>query len=84
MIVKTEFHTSFVQTAVLYSLFSVTINVATVLTLNVKCQRFGMYKDQYISVGNPALVVFRSSGSPTVPSNSPPSPQTPQLGNFEQ
>jgi len=59
MIVKTEFHTSFVQTAVLYPSFSVTTNVATISTLNVNCQRFGMDTDQYISVGDPDLVVFR-------------------------
>jgi len=42
-----EFHSSFIQTAVyiLYPLFSVTTNVAIVLTLNVKCQRFGMDTD---------------------------------------
>ena len=89
MIVKTEFHTSFEQTAVLYTLFSVTTNVATLSTLNVKCQRFGMDTDLYIyiyihtSVGNPDLVVFRSSGKPRVPSNSP-LLQTPQLSNFEK
>ena len=47
MIVKTEFHNSFVQTAVLYPLFSVTTNVTNVSTLNVKCQRFGMDTDRY-------------------------------------
>jgi len=52
MIVKMEFHTYFVQTAVLYPLFSVTTNVASVSTLTVKCQWFGMDTDQYISVGN--------------------------------
>lgn len=75
MIVKTEFHNSSVQTAVLYPLFSATTNVANVSTLNVKCQRFGMDTDRYISVRNCNLVLFRSSGTPTVPSNSPPSPK---------
>jgi hypothetical protein len=41
-----------------------------------------MDTDQYISVGNPDLVVVISSGQPTVPSNS--TPQTPQLGTFEK
>ena len=83
MILKTEFHTSFEQTAVLHTLCSVTTNVATVSTLNVKYQRFVMDTSIYISVGNPDLVVFRSSSKPRVPSNSP-LLQTPQLSNFEK
>jgi len=59
MIVKTEFHTSFIQTAVLHPLFSVTTNLATVSTLHVKCQQFGMDVDRYITVGNPDLLVVR-------------------------
>ena len=57
MIVKAQFHTSFVQTAVLNPFSSVTTNVATVSTLNVKCQQFAINTDPYISVGNPDLVV---------------------------
>jgi hypothetical protein len=77
MIVKTQFHTSFGQNAVLCPLFSVTTNVAIVSILDVKCQRFGMDTDRYISVGNTDLVVFRSSGRPTVSSSSPPPPKPP-------
>jgi hypothetical protein len=48
MIVKAEFHTSFVQIPVLYPFSSVTTNVATESTLNVKCQRFGINTDRYL------------------------------------
>jgi hypothetical protein len=75
MIVKTEFHTYFVQTAVLYTLFSVTTNVATVSTLTVKFQWFRKDTDRYISIVNPDIVVFRSSGRTTVSCNSSPSPK---------
>jgi hypothetical protein len=57
MIVKAEFHSSFVQNAVLNPLSSATTNVAKVSTLNVKCQQFRMKTDPYILFGNPDIVV---------------------------
>jgi hypothetical protein len=57
MILKAEFHTSFEQNAVMNPFSSATTNVATVSTLIVKCQQFGMNTDPYISVGNSDLVM---------------------------
>jgi hypothetical protein len=72
MNVKAEFHTNFVQTAVLYSFSSVTTNVNTVSTLNVKGHLFGLNTDPYISVAIPDIVVVISNCSPRVPSDSTP------------